>query len=56
VGKGGVVRKAEDREKAVTRVWGFLEEEGWRVLGVIPSPVLGGSGNQEFLIGVRHGA
>jgi 23S rRNA (cytidine1920-2'-O)/16S rRNA (cytidine1409-2'-O)-methyltransferase len=55
VGKGGIVRSEAAREKAVTRVWGFLEEEGWRVLGVIPSPIRGRSGNQEFLIGARHG-
>jgi 23S rRNA (cytidine1920-2'-O)/16S rRNA (cytidine1409-2'-O)-methyltransferase len=54
VGKGGVVRKEADREKAVTRIWQFLEEKGWRVLGVLPSPVLGRGGNQEFLIGARH--
>jgi predicted rRNA methylase YqxC with S4 and FtsJ domains len=38
----------------VTRVWQFIEEKGWRVLGVIPSPVLGRGGNQEFLIGASH--
>jgi 23S rRNA (cytidine1920-2'-O)/16S rRNA (cytidine1409-2'-O)-methyltransferase len=54
VGKSGVVRKEADREKAVTRVWQFIEEKGWRVLGVIPSPVLGRGGNQEFLIGASH--
>jgi 23S rRNA (cytidine1920-2'-O)/16S rRNA (cytidine1409-2'-O)-methyltransferase len=54
VGKGGIVRKEADREKAVTRVWQFLEKTGWRVLGVLPSPVLGRGGNQEFLIGARH--
>jgi 23S rRNA (cytidine1920-2'-O)/16S rRNA (cytidine1409-2'-O)-methyltransferase len=54
VGKGGIVRSEAAREKAVTRVWGFLEEEGWRVLGVISSPIRGRSGNQEFLIGARH--
>ena len=55
VGKRGIVRSEAAREKAVTRIWGFLEEEGWRVLGVIPSPILGRGGNEEFLIGARHG-
>jgi 23S rRNA (cytidine1920-2'-O)/16S rRNA (cytidine1409-2'-O)-methyltransferase len=54
VGKSGIVRKEADREKAVTRIWQFLEEMGWKVLGVLPSPVLGRGGNQEFLIGARH--
>jgi len=56
VGKGGIVRKAEDRERAIARVRAFLETEGWIVLGVIPSPIEGGSGNAEFLIGARNAA
>ncbi len=54
VGKGGIVRDAQDRERAVARVREFLEDAGWRVAGVVPSPILGGSGNQEFLIGARY--
>jgi 23S rRNA (cytidine1920-2'-O)/16S rRNA (cytidine1409-2'-O)-methyltransferase len=56
VGKGGIVRKAGDRERAVARVRDFIARRGWAVLGVIPSPIIGGSGNQEFLIGARHRA
>jgi 23S rRNA (cytidine1920-2'-O)/16S rRNA (cytidine1409-2'-O)-methyltransferase len=55
VGKRGIVRSEAAREKAVTKIWAFLEEESWRVLGVIPSPILGRGGNAEFLIGARHG-
>jgi 23S rRNA (cytidine1920-2'-O)/16S rRNA (cytidine1409-2'-O)-methyltransferase len=51
VGKGGIVRDAKDRERAIARVRDFLEDEGWRVLGVIQSPITGGSGNVEFLVG-----
>jgi 23S rRNA (cytidine1920-2'-O)/16S rRNA (cytidine1409-2'-O)-methyltransferase len=54
VGKGGIVRDEKDRARAVDRVRHFLEAEGWTVLGVIPSPITGGSGNVEFLIGARH--
>jgi 23S rRNA (cytidine1920-2'-O)/16S rRNA (cytidine1409-2'-O)-methyltransferase len=46
VGKGGIVRKAEDREKAVARVRRFIDDQGWTVLGVIPSPIQGGSGTR----------
>jgi len=53
VGKGGIVRDEEDRDRAVARVRNFLEAEGWEVLGVMPSPITGGSGNVEFLIGAR---
>ena len=31
----------------------FVEEQGWTVEGVIASPIRGGSGNEEFLIGAR---
>lgn len=55
VGKGGLVRREADRQRAIARVRDFLEGQGWRVLGVIDSPVTGGSGNMEYLIGARHG-
>jgi 23S rRNA (cytidine1920-2'-O)/16S rRNA (cytidine1409-2'-O)-methyltransferase len=31
------------------------EELGWSTLGVIPSPILGGDGAQEYLLGARRG-
>lgn len=55
VGKGGIVRDEKDRERAIARVRDFLEAEEWRILGVIQSPITGGSGNVEFLIGARRG-
>jgi 23S rRNA (cytidine1920-2'-O)/16S rRNA (cytidine1409-2'-O)-methyltransferase len=55
VGKGGIVRDAAQRSRAVEEVRRWLAEEaGWHVAGVIPSPLAGGSGNQEFLIGARR--
>jgi 23S rRNA (cytidine1920-2'-O)/16S rRNA (cytidine1409-2'-O)-methyltransferase len=54
VGKGGLVRDDADRQRAIARVRDFLEAEGWRVLGMIESPITGGSGNVEYLIGARH--
>ena len=52
IGKGGIVRSKEGRERAVASVRDWLSQcPGWRTLGVIPSPILGGSGNAEFLIG-----
>lgn len=57
VGKGGIVREAADREKAVARVRAFIAgEPGWTVIGEIASPIRGGSGNEEILIGAIHGA
>lgn len=54
VGKGGVVRDEADRQRAVARVRDFLEQEGWHVLGIVESPITGGSGNVEYLIGARN--
>ena len=55
VGKGGVVRDAADRERSVetVREW-IAKQPGWTVNGVIDSPIVGGSGNQEFLLGAVH--
>ncbi len=32
----------------------FVASLGWRVLGVIPSPIPGGDGNAEFLVGAER--
>lgn len=57
VGKGGIVRDAAERLRAVSEVRAFVNSvPGWRVAGEIPSPISGGDGNEEFLIGARHGA
>jgi 23S rRNA (cytidine1920-2'-O)/16S rRNA (cytidine1409-2'-O)-methyltransferase len=34
----------------LVRAW-VAAQPGWRVLDVIPSPIAGGSGNHEFLLG-----
>ncbi len=55
VGKGGVVRDAADRLRAVDLVRDWLTTQaGWRVRDVIPSPIAGGSGNVEFLLGAAR--
>ncbi len=51
IGKGGIVRDPALRQQACDAVelwWG--EQPGWRVLGVIDSPIAGGDGNAEFLL------
>lgn len=57
VGKGGIVRDEDARQRAVDEVSGWVgRQPGWRVVGVVASPVVGGDGNQEWLIGaVRDG-
>lgn len=52
IGKGGVVRSAELQDRAVEGIVDWLRGEmGWRIAGVVPSPIMGGDGNREFLIG-----
>jgi 23S rRNA (cytidine1920-2'-O)/16S rRNA (cytidine1409-2'-O)-methyltransferase len=56
VGKGGVVRDLRLAERAADDIAAWLEAvQGWRVDGVIASPIEGGGGNREFLIGATHG-
>jgi 23S rRNA (cytidine1920-2'-O)/16S rRNA (cytidine1409-2'-O)-methyltransferase len=56
VGKGGIVRDADARQRAVDDITAFVAAQpGWRVAGVIPSPIAGGSGNLEFLLGATKG-
>jgi 23S rRNA (cytidine1920-2'-O)/16S rRNA (cytidine1409-2'-O)-methyltransferase len=50
VGKGGVVRDPEVHARVCTEVQSWLESAGWRVTGVVESPITGPEGNVEFLI------
>lgn len=57
VGKGGVVRDQAVREDACRRIGGWLgAQAGWRVIGLIESPIRGPKGNVEYLIGARRDA
>ncbi len=55
VGKGGVVRDPDQHRQVVERIGQLAETLGCRVLGVIESPILGPSGNREFLIYIERG-
>ena len=57
VGKGGVVRDPAIHRDVCDRITGWLGGlPGWRVVGVMESPIEGAEGNQEFLIcGRRDG-
>ena len=55
VGKGGMVSDPAVHERVCREIVGFLEAQGWRVLGVTASPVEGGDGNREFLVGAAKG-
>ena len=57
VGKGGVVRDEEVRRACVERVIQACREDcGWVSVTVVPSPIKGPKGNQEFLAVFRHEA
>jgi 23S rRNA (cytidine1920-2'-O)/16S rRNA (cytidine1409-2'-O)-methyltransferase len=51
VGKGGVVRDPAVHARVCAEVHAWLESlPGWRVLGIVESPITGPAGNKEFLI------
>ncbi|MBS0249723.1 MAG: TlyA family RNA methyltransferase [Proteobacteria bacterium] len=55
VGSGGIVRDEAARLGALTSVSEWLgARPDWTVVGDMPSPILGGSGNAEFLLGARY--
>jgi 23S rRNA (cytidine1920-2'-O)/16S rRNA (cytidine1409-2'-O)-methyltransferase len=58
VGKADLVKGRVRSEAALERAGGdvraAIEMQGWTVLGLMPSPILGGAGAREFLIAARH--
>jgi 23S rRNA (cytidine1920-2'-O)/16S rRNA (cytidine1409-2'-O)-methyltransferase len=53
VGRGGVVRRAGDRLEAVELVARAARDQGWHMAGVLPAPITGPAGNQEYLLWLR---
>jgi 23S rRNA (cytidine1920-2'-O)/16S rRNA (cytidine1409-2'-O)-methyltransferase len=53
--KKGVVRDAAVQAEVRDDIAAFVTSLGWRVLGVVPSPIAGGDGNVEFLLGAMRG-
>ena len=51
VGKGGVVRDPAVHIRVCDAAASWIASQGWRVLGVTPSPITGPEGNVEFLLG-----
>lgn len=52
--KKGIVRDAAARDAACADVAAAVAGLGWIVDGVVPSPIEGGDGNIEFLLGARR--
>jgi 23S rRNA (cytidine1920-2'-O)/16S rRNA (cytidine1409-2'-O)-methyltransferase len=52
--KKGVVRDEAVHERVCQEIVEVLGELGFTVLGLAPSPIEGGDGNREFLVGARR--
>jgi 23S rRNA (cytidine1920-2'-O)/16S rRNA (cytidine1409-2'-O)-methyltransferase len=50
----GVVRDAQVHAEVCDAIAQSVAALGWSVLGIMPSPILGGDGNRELLIGARR--
>ncbi len=53
--KKGIVRDAEVRAAVCDDIAAFLAARGWRIGGLMPSPILGGDGNAEFFVEAERG-
>jgi len=52
IGKGGLLKDPATAPRIADEIAGWLGTmPGWRVLGLTESPIAGGDGNQEFLLG-----
>ncbi len=52
IGKGGLLKDAAVAERVAADLQAWLDTlPGWRALGLCPSPIEGGDGNREFLLG-----
>jgi 23S rRNA (cytidine1920-2'-O)/16S rRNA (cytidine1409-2'-O)-methyltransferase len=49
VGRGGIIKNPRIHERVIARVTAGIQTHGFSLKGVIDSPILGGSGNKEFL-------
>ncbi len=53
----GVVRRDEDRQRAVTRVVDFCQNNlDWQLLRILPAAIRGPKGNQEYMALFRNGS
>jgi 23S rRNA (cytidine1920-2'-O)/16S rRNA (cytidine1409-2'-O)-methyltransferase len=56
VGRGGIVRDETVARKAADDFAEWLDKEmSWMVDGILRSPIDGGDGNREYLVGARRG-
>lgn len=55
LGRGGIVRDDALRRASAQEIQALAADLGFHVQDVIPSPISGGDGNREFLLGARRG-
>ena len=53
--KKGIVRDPAIHAVVCRDIAAMVEALGWSVIGLAPSPIEGGDGNREFLLGARRG-
>lgn len=56
IGKGGIVKSKQAKRNAVSSVVQSASRSGFGLCGLIPSPIRGGDGNEEYLAVFRYGA
>ncbi|WP_197276980.1 TlyA family RNA methyltransferase [Sphingomonas profundi] len=54
IGKGGVVRDQAVRDRVCDEAAAWLTAAGWRVEGIVESPITGPEGNVEYLIAAHR--
>jgi len=52
--KKGIVRDVNVHAAVCDDIASFMASRGWEVAGVMPSPIEGGEGNREFLVGAQR--
>ncbi|UCC17230.1 MAG: TlyA family RNA methyltransferase [Dehalococcoidales bacterium] len=53
VGKGGIIRRPEIHARVLGRFVKWVTDDGYRLKGLVGSPIQGASGNSEFLAWVK---
>ena len=53
VGKGGIIKQPEIHARVLGRFIKWITENGYRLRGLVTSPIEGASGNREFLVRIK---
>ena len=56
LGRDGIVRNEQVHRQICEDIASWLKTQAWVVIGLVPSPIEGGSGNKEFLIAAEKSA